>query len=74
MMLVRTIPRRIFPFLIFLILTMAGSAQDILYVTTTGSGDSFTSIQEAVENASDGDTIRVAQGTYLENIKTTGST
>jgi hypothetical protein len=33
-----------------------------------GAGCDYTTIQEAVDNADSGDTIRVAQGTYTENL------
>lgn len=36
-----------------------------------GAGCDYTTIQEAVDNADSGDTIRVAQGTYTENLTIT---
>ncbi|UCG70961.1 MAG: right-handed parallel beta-helix repeat-containing protein, partial [Thermoplasmata archaeon] len=39
-----------------------------LYVNTTGSGGAYTSIQDAINNASDGDIVFVYNGTYYENI------
>ena len=38
-----------------------------LYVGGTGPGN-YTSIQNAVDNASDGDTVFVSDGTYYENV------
>ncbi|UCG69791.1 MAG: right-handed parallel beta-helix repeat-containing protein, partial [Thermoplasmata archaeon] len=39
-----------------------------LYVNTTGSGGAYTKIQDAIDNASDGDTVYVYNGTYYENV------
>jgi hypothetical protein len=39
-----------------------------------GAGCDYTTIQEAVDNADSGDTIRVAQGTYTENLTIDGKT
>ncbi len=41
---------------------------DILYVNSTGSGGAYTSIQDAIDNASNGDTVFVYNGTYYENV------
>jgi parallel beta-helix repeat protein len=40
---------------------------DTLYVGGSGSGN-YTKIQDAIDNASDGDTVYVYNGTYYENI------
>ncbi len=40
----------------------------ILYVNKTGSGGIYSSIQDAINASSDGDTIRVSDGTYYENV------
>ena len=43
------------------------SSNNILYVGGTGPGN-YTTIQDAIDNASNGDTIYVYNGTYKENI------
>lgn len=45
------------------------SAANTLCVTPSGSGGCYSSIQDAVDNAADGDTIRVAEGYYTETIE-----
>ena len=44
-----------------------GSAGDTIIVAQDGSGD-YDNIQEAVYNSTAGDTIRVWEGTYVENV------
>ncbi|UCG69042.1 MAG: right-handed parallel beta-helix repeat-containing protein, partial [Thermoplasmata archaeon] len=39
-----------------------------LYVNTTGSGGAYTSIQDAINDSKDGDTVFVYNGTYYEHI------
>jgi parallel beta-helix repeat protein len=41
---------------------------DTLYVNTTGDSGAFTSIQDAINASSDGDTVFVYSGTYYENV------
>ena len=57
---------------LFLILLMNGTAAAVpaastLYVDAQGNGN-YTTIQDAVNNASSGDTILVYPGTYTENV------
>jgi hypothetical protein len=47
--------------------------QDVLCVNPGGTGGCYASVQSAVDAADDGDTIRVAEGTYFETIKLTKS-
>ena len=44
-----------------------GEGNNTLYVATDGTAD-YTSIQDAIDNASDGDTIFVFSGIYYENV------
>jgi len=52
---------------VFAIVSIAGNAKTI-YV---GPSEKYTSIQSAIDNATDGDTIIVRDGIYYENIKVT---
>lgn len=54
--------------LVFLLVLGVTVAQAGAAVLTVGSGGNFSSIQEAVNNAQNGDTIRVSPGVYRENI------
>ena len=40
-----------------------------LYVNTTGSGGAYTSIQDAIDNATSGNTVFIFNGTYEENFR-----
>jgi parallel beta-helix repeat protein len=42
---------------------------NVLYVNTTGTGGAYTSIQDAIDNANDGDIIYVYNGSYYENVE-----
>ena len=60
--------------LFFLVFFMSGCIEettvidlDMTYVDVEG-GAEYASIQDAVDNASDGDTIFVYAGVYLENV------
>jgi len=54
-------------FLGILLLSVVGVEGETIIVDVNGNGD-YESIQQAVENASDGDTIRVWDGTYHESV------
>jgi parallel beta-helix repeat protein len=41
---------------------------EVLYVNETGSNGAYVTIQDAIDNASDGDTVFVFNGTYYENV------
>ena len=45
-----------------------GKDRDIIYVNWDGTGD-YTTIQEGIDNASDGDIVYVYNGSYTENIE-----
>ena len=54
--------------LLYLMLLTKASAGEILIVTKDGSGD-FLSVQDAIDNSSENDTIRVWEGTYVEHLQ-----
>lgn len=60
-------------FVTILLMTGILTIQAGAAVTTVGSGggENYTSIQEAVNNAQNGDTILVSPGIYRENVKVT---
>jgi len=57
--------------LVCLVALVEASFAEFWYVDITGGGD-FTTIQEAVDAASDGDVIFVREGVYYENIVIAG--
>jgi len=50
------------------ILLMAGSAGAVTWTVDDSGGANYTKIQDAIDNASAGDTILVYSGTYYENV------
>ena len=54
-------------FLVSLLVIMEGAEGKTITVDDDGNGD-YERIQQAIDNATDGDTIRVWDGTYLENV------
>ncbi len=47
--------------------SISTTSDNILYVGGSGEGN-YTKIQDAIDNASDGDTVFVYNGTYVENV------
>jgi parallel beta-helix repeat protein len=63
----------LFFFSIFVIIDVSvnlidNASGDTFYVNTTGDGGAFTSIQDAINASSDGDTVFVYNGTFYENV------
>ena len=54
-------------FAVFFILSAEECSGETWYVDDSGGGD-FTKIQEAIDEANDGDLIRVWEGEYYENV------
>lgn len=55
-------------FLFFIIAQIGQAEGGLIIVDVDGNGD-FTSIQQAIDNSSDGEVIRIRPGTYNENLR-----
>ncbi len=53
--------------LLFLIMISSDAIADTIIVAKDGNGD-YSSIQNAIDNATEGDIIKVWEGTYEENV------